>query len=61
LIPLPLEAYLKKHFLKVRPQTLMYMQDYQNAYPSDAVAELVNLISEDAASVISVHPEIDIL
>lgn len=45
-IPLPLEAYLKKHFIKVRPQTLMYMQDYQNAYPSDAVAELVSLISE---------------
>lgn len=61
LIPLPLEAYLKKHFLKVRPQTLMYMQDYQNAYPSDAVAELVNLISKDQPSVISAHPEINIL
>ncbi len=47
-IPLPLEAYLKKHFLKVRPQTLMYMQDYQNAYPSNAVAELVNLINKKA-------------
>jgi 2-dehydropantoate 2-reductase len=47
-IPLPLEAYLKKHFLKVRPQTLMYMQDYQNAYPSIAVAELVNLIQKEA-------------
>ncbi|MFT4764258.1 MAG: hypothetical protein ACI9OH_001352 [Oleispira sp.] len=45
-IPLPLEAYLKKHFLKVRPQTLMYLQDYQNAYPSEAVAELVALITE---------------
>ncbi|MBL4797658.1 MAG: hypothetical protein JKY50_09600 [Oleispira sp.] len=50
-IPLPLEAYLKKHFLKVRPQTLMYMQDYQHAYPSDAVAELVNLIDEKSACV----------
>lgn len=45
-IPLPLEAYLKKHFLKVRPQTLMYLQDYQNAFPSEAVAELVALITE---------------
>jgi hypothetical protein len=45
-IPLPLEAYLKKHFLKVRPQTLMYMQDYQNTYPSNAVTELVNLINK---------------
>ncbi|MFT6114323.1 MAG: hypothetical protein ACI9MS_002881 [Glaciecola sp.] len=45
-IPLPLEAYLKKHFLKVRPQTLMYLQDYQNAFPSEAVAELVSLITE---------------
>lgn len=45
-VPLPLEAYLKKHFLKVRPQTLMYMQDYQNSYPSVAVANLVALISE---------------
>jgi hypothetical protein len=44
-IPLPLEAYLKKHFLKVRPQTLMYLQDYQNAFPSEAVAELVALIT----------------
>ena len=49
-IPLPLEAYLKKHFLKVRPQTLMYMQDYQNTYPSDAVSELVNLITNEPAS-----------
>ena len=45
-IPLPLEAYLKKHFLKVRPQTLMYLQDYQNTFPSEAVAELVSLITE---------------
>ena len=45
-IPLPLEAYLKKHFLKVRPQTLMYLQDYQNAFPSEAVAKLVSLITE---------------
>lgn len=50
LIPLPLEAYLKKHFLKVRPQTLMYMQDYQRAYPSDAMAKLINLISAETAS-----------
>lgn len=49
-IPLPLEAYLKKHFLKVRPQTLMYMQDYQNAYPSAAVAELVSLINKETVS-----------
>jgi hypothetical protein len=47
LIPLPIEAYLKKHFLKVRSQTLLYIQDYQNAYPSDAVAELVNLINKE--------------
>jgi 2-dehydropantoate 2-reductase len=46
MIPLPLEAYLKKHFLKVRPQTLMYLQDYQNAYPSEALAELVALITD---------------
>lgn len=45
-VPLPLEAYLKKHFLKVRPQTLMYMQDYQHSYPSVAVANLVALISD---------------
>lgn len=50
-IPLPLEAYLKKHFLKVRPQTLMYIQDYQNVYPSEAVAELVSLINKETASV----------
>ncbi len=44
LIPLPLEAYLKKHFLKVRSQTVLYMQDYHEQYPSKAVASLVNLL-----------------
>jgi ketopantoate reductase len=45
-MPLPLEAYLKKHFLKVRPQTLMYLQEYQDTYPSKALAELVALITK---------------
>jgi hypothetical protein len=45
-MPLPLEAYLKKHFLKVRPQTLMYLQEYQNTYPSKALVELVALITK---------------
>jgi len=45
LIPLPLEAYLKKHFLKVRPQTVLYMQDYHKQYPSKAVASLLSLIT----------------
>mgnify|MGYP000353061847 CR=1 FL=1 len=43
-VPLPLEAYLKKHFLKVRSQTLLYMRDYQKQSPSNAVAELIALI-----------------
>jgi ketopantoate reductase len=46
-MPLPLEAYLKKHFLKVRPQTLMYLQEYQDTYPSKALAELVALITQE--------------
>lgn len=46
IVPLPLEAYLKKHFLKVRPQTLMYMQNYQDRHPSIPVANLVALISD---------------
>ena len=44
-VPLPLEAYLKKHFLKVRSQTLLYMQDYHKQYPSKAVANLIALIN----------------
>jgi ketopantoate reductase len=44
-VPLPLEAYLKKHFLKVRTQTLLYMQDYHKQYPSKAVANLLGLIN----------------
>jgi hypothetical protein len=30
----------------VRPQTLMYLQEYQNTYPSKALVELVALITK---------------
>lgn len=43
-VPLPLEAYLKKHFLKVRPQTVIYMQEYQEAHPIKAIKELNQLL-----------------
>jgi 2-dehydropantoate 2-reductase len=43
-VPLPLEAYLKKHFLKVRPQTMMYMQEYEEQHPSRAITNLLSLI-----------------
>lgn len=43
-VPLPLEAYLKKHFLKVRPQTVIYMQEYTELYPSHAITELNQLL-----------------
>ena len=43
-VPLPLEAYLKKHFLKVRPQTVIYMQEYNKTYPSSAITELNQLL-----------------
>ncbi len=43
-VPLPLEAYLKKHFLKVRPQTVIYMQEYSETYPSHAISELNQLL-----------------
>lgn len=44
LVPLPLEAYLKKHFLKVRSQTVMYMQEYQEAHPTKAIKDLNKLL-----------------
>lgn len=47
-IPLPIEAYLKKHFLKVRPQTVMYMQDYYSQHPSNALENLILLLGEEA-------------
>lgn len=43
-VPLPLEAYLKKHFMKVRPQTVIYMQEYKDLYPAKAVIELNQLL-----------------
>jgi hypothetical protein len=43
-VPLPLEAYLKKHFLKVRPQTVIYMQEYSETYQSPAISELNQLL-----------------
>lgn len=49
-LPLPIEAYLKKHFLKVRPQTVMYLQDYYSQLPSKALADLIFLIGEQTAS-----------
>lgn len=47
-LPLPIEAYLKKHFLKVRPQTVMYMQDYYAQHPSKALEKLILLLGEEA-------------
>lgn len=43
-VPLPLEAYLKKHFMKVRPQTVIYMQEYQDLHPNEAIANLNRLL-----------------
>jgi hypothetical protein len=43
-VPLPLEAYLKKHFMKVRLQTVIYMQEYKDLYPANAVTELNQLL-----------------
>lgn len=43
-VPLPLEAYLKKHFMKVRPQTVIYMQEYVTLYPNDSLTELNQLL-----------------
>lgn len=46
-VPLPLEAYLKKHFLKLRSQTVIYMQEYNEIYDSQAIAELNQLLHKD--------------
>jgi 2-dehydropantoate 2-reductase len=43
-VPLPLEAYLKKHFLKVRPQTMMYMKEYEEQHPSAAITNLLSSV-----------------
>lgn len=43
-VPLPFEDFLKKHFLKVREQTVIYMQEYNDLYPSNELAELNQLL-----------------
>lgn len=48
-VPLPLEAYLKKHFLKVRAQTVIYMQEYYDAHPVKAIEELNQLLHHHAS------------
>lgn len=39
-VPLPLERYLHYHFIKVREQTYLYLTDYQQQYPNQALREL---------------------
>lgn len=41
LVPLPLESYLRYHFIKVRSQTYLYLAEYQQQHPSDALADLI--------------------
>lgn len=49
LLPLPLEAYLKSHFSKVRQQTLLYMQDYIKEIPDQRLIQLLQRIDNSAA------------
>ncbi len=44
LLPLPLEAYLKFHFSKVRQQTLLYMNDYIKEIPDQRLVQLLQRI-----------------
>jgi len=41
LLPLPLEAYLKFHFSKVRKQTILYMKDYIAQQPDPRLKALL--------------------
>lgn len=43
-LPLPLEAYLKKHFLKVHEQTKLYMQEYNQQLPDKSLQQLLALM-----------------
>lgn len=43
-VPLPLERYLQYHFIKVREQTYLYLTDYQQQYPSQALRDLTATI-----------------
>ncbi|CCK75478.1 MAG: hypothetical protein KBT75_09890 [Oleispira antarctica] len=48
-VPFPLEAYLKKHFLKLRSQTVIYMQEYTETYHNKAIADLNQLLHNDSS------------
>ena len=48
LLPLPLEAYLKFHFSKVRQQTLLYMHDYIKEIPDQRLIRLLQRIDKSS-------------